>query len=79
MSFISDIDLIFLMKSQRQLNSYHREAQHFEAQIESTRKNLQDLSSDPLKLERFARERYFMKRPDEDVFRIIPTQVADSF
>ena len=38
------------------------------------RLDLNDLSSDPLKLERFARERYFMKRPDEDLFRIIPTK-----
>ena len=73
-SFISDIDLFFLMKSQRQLNAYYKEVEHFEKSIEAMRTDLNDLSSDPLKLERFARERYFMKRPDEDLFRIIPAK-----
>ena len=73
-SFISDIDLFFLMKSQRQLNAYNTEVKHFEESIDAMRKDLNDLSSDPLKLERFARERYFMKRPDEDLFRIIPSK-----
>jgi hypothetical protein len=77
-SFISDIDLIFLMKSQRQLNAYHTEAEHFEVRIEAMRRDLDDLSSDPAKLERFARERYFMKKPDEDVFRIVPTKDTEA-
>ena len=68
-SFISDIDLFFLMKSQRQLNAFNKEVRHFEERIDGMRIDLNDLSSDPLKLERFARERYFMKRPDEDLFR----------
>lgn len=70
-SFVSDIDLIFLIKSQRELNAYRREVQHFETRIDSMKSNLHDLSSDPRKLERFARERYFMKKPTEDVFRIV--------
>ena len=73
-SCISDIDLFFLMKSQRQLNAYNKEVKHFEERIDAMRLDLNDLSSDPLKLERFARERYFMKRPDEDLFRIIPAK-----
>ena len=31
-------------------------------------KQLHDLKTDPGALEKIARERYFMKRPDEDVF-----------
>lgn len=70
-SFVSDIDLIFLMKSQRELNEYHTEAEHFKNRIDSMKLNLHDLSSNPKELERFARERYFMKKPTEDVFRIV--------
>lgn len=70
-SFVSDIDLIFLMKSQRELNGYHTEAEHFKSRIDSMKSNLHDLSSKPKELERFARERYFMKKPTEDVFRIV--------
>ncbi|MDE0871486.1 MAG: septum formation initiator family protein [Flavobacteriales bacterium] len=71
-SFISDIDLFYLAKSQKELNQIHQEAQHFELEITRVERQLLELSSDPALLEKFARERYFMKRPNEDIFRIIP-------
>jgi cell division protein FtsB len=37
---------------------------------------LADLSSNPERLERFAREQYFMKRDNEDLFRILPEAQA---
>lgn len=77
-SFISDIDLIFLMRSQSELSDYHEEVRHFEHRIDSMQENLYDLSSNPMQLERFARERYFMKKPNEDVFRIIKAKDTSS-
>lgn len=71
-SFVSEIDLIFLAKSQLELNRLERQVAHYEREIESTRSQLEDLSTNPERLERFARETYFMKRDNEDVFRIVP-------
>ena len=76
-SFISDIDLFYLARSQKELNQVHREAEHFELEISRVERQLLELSSDPALLEKFARERYFMKRPNEDIFRIIPAKIPD--
>ena len=74
-SFISDIDLFYLARSQKELNQVHQEVEHFELEIARVERQLLELSSDPTLLEKFARERYFMKRPNEEVFRIIPAKI----
>lgn len=70
-SFVSDIDLIYLIKSQRQLSQLQHQVRHLEGAIQTIEQRLEDLSSNPERLEKFAREQYFMKRDNEDVFRII--------
>ena len=71
-TFVSEIDLIYLTKSQMELSRLKRQAHHYEKEIHNTRTQLEDLSSNPERLERFAREKYFMKRDNEDLFRIVP-------
>ena len=43
---------------------------HYQKEIEINSKKLNDLHTDKEGLERFAREEYFMKRSNEDVFII---------
>lgn len=53
----------------------------FEQRIHEVREDRQELFSDDESIEKFARERYFMKRPNEDVFvieRVGEGSVADS-
>lgn len=76
-SFVSEIDLIYLAKSQLELKRLERQVAHYEREIESTRGQLLDLSTNPERLERFARETYFMKRDDEDLFRIVPANQVE--
>ena len=70
-TFISEIDLVYLAKSQLELNRLENQVAHYELEIEATRNQLADLTSNPERLERFAREKYFMKRDNEDLFRIV--------
>ena len=70
-TFISEIDLVYLAKSQLELNRLENQVAHYELEIEATRNQLDDLTSNPERLERFAREKYFMKRDNEDLFRIV--------
>ena len=49
---------------------YDEKIRSLEKEIEVNRKKLEDLHTDKEGLERFAREEYFMKRPNEDVFII---------
>lgn len=77
-TFVSDIDLIYLFKSSQELRAQERQVEHYERAIQESYKQLADLSSNPERLERFAREQYFMKRDNEDLFRILPeAQTAD--
>lgn len=71
-TFISDIDLVYLVKSKQALMAQERQVLHYEQEIRALYIQLQDLSSNPERLEKFAREHYFMKRDNEDLFRIIP-------
>ena len=41
---------------------------YYKLEIESTRLELEQLKSDPAVLEKYAREKYRMKRDNEDVF-----------
>ena len=46
------------------------EIKYYKKEIELNRKKLDDLNTSKERLERFAREEYFMKEQDEDVFII---------
>ena len=50
--------------------SLEKEIKHFQKEIEVNSKKLNDLHTDKEGLERFAREEYFMKKPNEDVYII---------
>lgn len=52
------------------IRSLEKEIEHYQREIEVNSKKLNDLHTDKEGLERFAREEYFMKRANEDVFII---------
>jgi cell division protein FtsB len=49
-------------------NKLKREKQYYLAEIESNKKNLNELRTNKKSLETFSREKYLMKKDDEDVF-----------
>lgn len=54
----------------QKIRSLEKEIKHYQKEIEINSKKLNDLHTDKEGLERFAREEYFMKKPNEDVFII---------
>ena len=50
------------------------EKQYYLDNIEVVKKERAELLSSPELLEKFAREKYIMKRPGEDVFVLVPQQ-----
>ncbi|MDR1341858.1 MAG: septum formation initiator family protein [Prevotellaceae bacterium] len=52
------------------LHRLEREAIFYQAQVGSNRQRLNDLLTDDDHLEKIAREQYYMKRTDEDIFII---------
>jgi cell division protein FtsB len=68
MSFFNDIDLFFILKSKRELRGMEAEIAYLEKENKITREALDDISTNAETLEKFARETYFMKRPNEDIY-----------
>lgn len=58
-------------KLQRTLNRHIQEREYYLSEIEKDSSALHELSSDTQNLIRFAREKYLMKKDDEDIYLII--------
>lgn len=65
-------DLWTTFKNQRELGRMHEQKEWYRAEIERSREHLNELSSNKRLLEKFARERYLMKRDNEDIFMLVP-------
>ena len=59
-------------KNRRELARMEEQKEWYSAEISRTKEQLHELSSDKELLEKFARERYLMKRDNEDIFVLVP-------
>jgi cell division protein FtsB len=71
MLFFDKNDVFTQSARSRQLNELQESRQYYLDRIASERKELEQLKSNPATLEKYAREKYLMKRDNEDLF-IIP-------
>ncbi len=65
-----DSNLYQRYKYDEKIRGLEKEIRFYEHEIEVNTRKLNDLHTDKEGLERFAREEYFMKKADEDVFII---------
>ncbi len=73
---LSETSLINLMKLDMVRNDLQAEVERYRKQSHDAEKELKALKNNPRAVEKVARERYFMKRHNEDVFVLssdIPT------
>ena len=69
--FVDDRDVITTqLKHKQELRKLEESKKYYEKQIAATRQELDQLKSDPALLEKYAREKYLMKRDNEDVYLI---------
>lgn len=73
-TFVSDISLPFIVCSQWELNEMEDQIRHLHLAITELESQLDEWSHSEDALERYARETYFMKRPEEEVFRIVDAE-----
>jgi cell division protein DivIC len=73
MLFIDHNDIFVQMDRQRHLNELLASKAYYEKQIEQTKKNLNDLQNNAAALEKYAREKFYLKRDNEDLF-ILPVE-----
>ena len=71
MTFFDRNDFISQYSYKQELNKLEVDKEYYILQIEENKKSIFELMSDPANLEKFAREKYHMKKDEEDVFLII--------
>lgn len=70
MMFLDRNDLISQYSYRRQLSQLETDKLYYQEEILKVKSDLEELSSNQKKLEKFAREKYLMKRDNEDIFLI---------
>ncbi len=66
--FFDQNNLLTQYAYQTQLNTLKSEKAYFNEEIKKTRNELEELTTNPVSLEKFAREQYYMKKDSEEVF-----------
>jgi cell division protein FtsB len=70
-TFFDSNNLVDRFVNMRELYQLKKDKEYFRERIDQDRSKLEELRTDKENLEKFARERYLMKKPDEDVFVIV--------
>jgi cell division protein DivIC len=70
MIFLDSNDLISRFRMGAKLRSLENEREYYREKISEVEKDRQELTTNKELLEKFAREKYLMKKPTEDIFII---------
>ncbi len=68
MTFFDARDIPTRMARSKELKQLNTKIDYYQQQIEATQDELKNLKSDPATLEKYAREKYLMKRDNEEIF-----------
>jgi len=66
--FFAQYDIISQRKQRDELNEMMNKIEYLESEITRLKEEKIKLEKDPATLEKYAREKYFMKSPQEEVF-----------
>jgi cell division protein FtsB len=77
MIFFDKNDLFSQYQYHQQLVKLKQERNFYLDETVKVNKDLDELSSNPAELEKFAREKYLMKKDNEDVFVIVNEKSSD--
>jgi len=74
---LTDHNNIFEQLDRKQeLKELQSKKAYYQQEIERTKKELADLSNNPAAIERYAREKFLMKRDNEDIFIVDSSEVS---
>jgi cell division protein FtsB len=71
MIFFDKNDLLSQYQYRQEVSKLKTERDFYKKESEKVTKDLDELNSDPQRLEKFAREKYLMHKDNEDVFVIV--------
>ncbi|NVK04005.1 MAG: septum formation initiator family protein [Flavobacteriia bacterium] len=70
MLFLDRHNLGLHIELSQQIEEYEEARSYYQEELERNTRELEELESDPAKLEKFAREKYWMHKEGEEVFLI---------
>ncbi len=68
--FLDDNNFFYQLRLRKQLRELKKEKTYYQNEITKDSLSIKDLKENPYALEKFAREKYLMKKEGEDVFLI---------
>lgn len=69
--FFDQNNLVDRFTLNQRINDLEKQREHYKAQIEDNVSRMEELKGSHENLEKFAREQYLMKRPDEELFIVL--------
>src|SRR3954447_105809 len=72
-AFCDRNDLLTQWDRKNELQKLETSKKFYEEEIANTKKDLLELNNNPAILEKFAREKFYLKRPNEEIFLIDST------
>lgn len=66
--FVDENSLIQRIKHRNEISSLNSEIEKYRKQYEEDTEKLKELTTNPEALEKIAREKYLMKKPNEDIY-----------
>lgn len=77
MLFFDKNDLLSQYQSSQEVSKLEQERDFYKTETEKVDKDLTELTSNPQQLEKFAREKYLMRKDDEDVFVVVKEKTEE--
>ncbi len=74
MLFFDRNDLFSQHEYRQQVKKLRSEKEFYASETGKVKKDLEELNTKQATIEKYAREKYLMKKPDEDIFVIIPEE-----
>lgn len=78
LSFFDKNDLYSQFSYRKDLKKLEDDKAYYLKEISKNKEDMRQLMSDPQHLEKYAREHYLMKKPNEDIFLILPDTLKGS-
>ena len=75
--FFDKNDFFTQLDRKKELRKLEKTKEHYTKQIELERKELESLKNNPATIEKYAREKYLMKKDNEDLFLITEKPAAN--
>lgn len=66
--FLDENSLLRRLAYEREISQLKEEIERYRADYEENTRRLNELSTDPDAIEKIAREKYLMKKPNEDIY-----------